>query len=219
MELERRERARVSAPVKPFMDLDVGEFDIRGAALSAVFVFVALLVALLAAVALRYSFTRDYWNFLSGGFALLVALLACWLAYGVGALTWGRWCDHRERLRAWHEAGLNSYVNSRGVIEAEEITEYSFSADNPLHVLWVALDVQRRVDSGEDTPYSARALRGPMFFAGRRVGELSKQQAERMSARLAALSLIEGRREGYAGRWRASGADMVVDVVRERWRA
>ena len=219
MSIERREQARVSAPVKPFMDLESGEFDIKQAALSAAFALVALLVALLGAVGLKLSFTADYWNFLSGGFSLVVSLLALWLTYGVLRLTWVRWHDHHERLVRWNDAGLENYVNSRGLQVVEEITEYSFTADNPLHVLWCALEVQRRIEGGEETPYSGYKLRGPMFWGGVRVGELSKPAAERMSARFAELGLSYGRREGNAGRWVARDAGEVVAMLRERWRA
>lgn len=218
MELYTRERTRSASPVKPFVDLDVGAVDIKEAALSFAFVVGMLLAAAAGAFILKLSFTREHWNFLSGAFGLLVALVAIYLGYAVLTLTLERWRAHQARIAAWDEAALAGYVGLGGGSYTDEVTEYSFSADNPLHVAWCAIEVMRRIRAGDDTPWAIRRLRGPLFLGARRVGELSKTEAERMGARFAELGFIEGRCEGYAGRWCVETAERVFDVVADaRW--
>lgn len=218
MDIYTRERTRSAAPVKPFVDLDVGAIDIKDAALAFAFAFGMLVVAVCGTLVLKYSFTREYWNFISGAFGLVVALVSIYMGASVVRLTLVRWQAHQERLARWDTAALESYVNLGGGVYTDEMTEYSFSADNPLHVAWCAIEVMRRRRAGDDTPWSTRNLRGPMFLGARRVGELSKTEAERMGARFASLGFIEGRCEGSAGRWRVETAERVFDVVAgARW--
>lgn len=218
MEMYTRERSRQAAPVAPFVDLDVGAVDIKDAALSFAFAFGMLVVAALGALILKYSYTEAYWNHLSAAFGLCVSLVAVYMGWTVLSLTLARWQAHQERLAAWDAAALAGYSALGGSTYTDEVTEYSFSADNPLHVAWCALDVMRRVRAGDELPWATRRLRGPLFLGSRRVGELSKTEAERMAQRFAALGFIQGRQEGYAGRWCVESADVVFDAVAgARW--
>lgn len=210
MELQRREQVRVSKPLAPPIDLDAGAIDLRQAVLAVLFGLGLLVVALGGALVVSLSARGSDWSWLGIIAGALVSLVGVGLGGTVFRVLLLQWHDHRARVVAWNTAALGSYIEQRGAVIAEEITEYSFTVSNPLHVMVIALEVHRRVVAGEEFAHATRSLRGPVFMGGVRVGELSKTRAEEMAQRLAALGLIVGRCEGYAGRWSPVSYDDVI---------
>jgi hypothetical protein len=214
MSMRHTESTLITRPVAPPVDLDAGRLDIVRAAAAAGFVLACLLIAAGAA-----------WGFLAAqdarsglGQALAGAVVVVCLLFGlvVAWLSVSEWTQQQQRIAEWHAAALVAYQEA-GAETVQQISEWELTTANPAHVLIVALDIQRRIEAGSDTPHSVRALRGPLMLSGSRAGELSKSGAELMRQRLAALGLIEGSREGYAGHWVPRDYNDVVELVLGRW--
>jgi len=200
------------------MSLEHGALDVTTALRVGSFVLLCIVVAIAGAALLGWALADREVRGLALAAGVMVAGVALLVGGTVLGLAVRSWLAHQERLELWNDAALANYELLAGAVEVEEYTEYSFVATNPLHVSWLALEVQRRVDAGDETPYSVRALRGPIIVAGRRVGELSKAQAEAVSRAFGLLGLVVGRTEGYAGRWVPQCSDEALAMVAERWR-
>lgn len=208
-----REFTQIKRPIAPPMDLDGGRFNALQAALAGGFVLAALLLASFGGWILVKS-----WGFATLGVAIGLVLFVVGMAFGLAVLwiSLGEWTDHRRRVADWHEAALVAYQEN-GAETVEHVSEWSFSADNPAHVLIAALTVARRVTEGADSPWSVRGLQGPVFMGARRVGSISKLQAEQLGRRFELLGLVEGRSERVAGSWPALAADQIVKLVWDNW--
>lgn len=218
MELVSKTGTRTRAPAAPHMSLEHGALDVVTALRVGAFALLCIIVAVAGAAVVGWSLAdRD-----ARGLALVAGALVSLVALLVGGTVLGlavrAWLAHQARLELWNDAALANYELLSGAVEVEEYTEYSFIAANPLHVAWLAYQVHQRVAVDGGTPYSSRELRGPIIVAGRRVGELSKVQAEAVSRMFAQLGLVEGRVEGYAGRWVPQSTDEALQLVIARWR-
>lgn len=215
--LERKGSGAVR-PVPLPMDLDAGALNIKQAVIVLCFVGMCMVVVALGlGLAVLVVWRGGYWLVL-GLLGLLVAFVALAMAGVVFWLAVRAWYDHRERLIEWHNTAVDGYVNSgdRGIVA--EPNDWSFSAESPVHMVWLAVQLHEQVVGGAETPYSVRNLVGLHLWRGRRVGELTKSEAERVGRKLAALDLIEGRMEGYAGRWVPRSAGEAAERVLKGWR-
>ena len=208
-----REYTQIKRPIAPPMDLDSGRFNVAQAALAGGFVLSALLLASFGGWIVLRS-----WGFTTLGVAIGLVLAVVGTAFGLVVLvvSLGEWTDHRRRVADWHEAALVAYQEN-GAETVEHVSEWDFTADNPAHVLVAALSVSRRVVEGADAPWSTRNLQGPVFIASRRVGSISKLQAEQLGREFARLGLLEGRSERVAGSWAALLPDDIVRLVWDNW--
>jgi hypothetical protein len=212
MSMNYRDRTTITRPVAPPIDLNYGVLDMRHAALAGGFVIASLLVDA-CGVWMMWLAGAGVWRMLGA------AMIFVGLAFGASvlAVSIGAWLDHRRRIQEWHEIALITYSESTGAELIEHVSEWAFTVENPAHVLVCALWVHQRIMDGESIPYSTRALRGPIFLAGRRVGDLSKGGAELMGRRFASLGLIAGRGETQAGEWIPTSADDVMRIVLRHW--
>jgi hypothetical protein len=208
-----REYTQIKRPVTPPMDLDSGRFNVLQAALSGGFVLAALVLASFGGWIVVKS-----WGFATLGVAIGLVLFLVGSAFGLVVLyvSLGEWTDHRRRVADWHYAALTAYEEN-GAETVEHVSEWDFTADNPAHVLIAALTVAQRVQEGADSPWSNRNLQGPVFMGSRRVGSISKLQAEELGRRFVRLGLVEGRGERIAGSWLATSPDRIVQLVRDGW--
>lgn len=208
-----REYTQIKRPVTPPMDLDGGRFNVLQAALAGGFVLGALLLASFGGWIVLRS-----WGFATLGVAIGLVLFLVGAAFGLVVLfvSLGEWTDHRRRVADWHNAALVAYQEN-GAETVEHVSEWDFSADNPAHVLIAALTVARRLTEGADSPWSNRNLQGPVFMGARRVGSISKLQAEELGRRFERLGLVEGRGERMAGSWSATSPDRIVKLVWDNW--
>lgn len=195
-------------PAAPPIDLNAGRLDIARAALAGGFVVLALFVALAGVwvVSVAESTLLQIFGAALAGVALLFGGIVIWVSVH-------EWTDHRTRVQDWHNVSIEAYERLQGAETVQHVSEWELSPDNPAHVLLAALLVHMRVQAGEMTPYSVRQLHGPYFLANKRVGNLSKLSAERMSARLAQLGLVDGRSPGLAGAWIPESADDILRIV------
>ncbi len=209
-----REYTQIKRPIAPPMDLDGGRFNALQAALAGGFVLAALLLASFGGWIVLKS-----WAVANLGVAIGLVLFIVGSAFGVSVLwiSLGEWADHRRRVADWHYASLVAYQEN-GAETVEHVSEWAFSADNPAHVLIAALTVVRRLSEGADMPWSVRSLQGPVFIGSRRVGSLSKLQAENMGQKFVRLGLVEGRGERVAGSWSSSSPEQIVKLVWDNWR-
>jgi hypothetical protein len=199
-------------PIAPPMDLNAGRLDVTRAALAGAFVLVALLVALLGLWIVGRSV-----GLLGLGLGLGLVVLGLGLGLVVLVVSIREWIDHRARVEAWHALALESYRKNQMSETIEHVTEWTLTIENPAHVLLAALTVHLRQRQGNELAHSTRQLAGPIFLAGRRVGDLSKMQAESMSRQFARLGLIEGRSERIAGEWVPQSADEIITLVTRNW--
>ena len=208
-----REYTQVKRPVAPPMDLDSGRFNVAQAALAGGFVLSALLLASFGGWIVLRS-----WGFATLGVAIGLVLAVVGTAFGLVVLvvSLGEWTDHRRRVADWHAVALVAYQEN-GAELVEHVSEWDFSADNPAHVLVAALSVSRRVVEGAENPWSNRNLQGPVFISSRRVGSISKLQAEELGRKFERLGLVEGRSERAAGSWQALLPDDIVKLVWDNW--
>jgi len=206
------ELTQTKRPIAPPIDLDAGRLDVIRAALAGGFIIGALLVALLG----LWIFGRSE-SLLGQLFGLALALVGLALGTIVLVVSVREWVDHRARVADWHDLALESYREIQMAETVEHITEWTLTIENPAHVLLAALWVHLRARSGSELPHSTRQLYGPIFLAGRRVGELSKMNAENMSKQFARLGLVEGRSERYAGVWIPESADEIIELVTRNW--
>jgi hypothetical protein len=212
MSMNYRDRTTITRPAAPPIDLNDGRLDMRLAAMAGVFV--------LASIAVDACGMWVIW--IASGVTIRLfgaAILVVGIAFGASVLSLsiGEWLDHRRRIQDWHDLALATWAAGAGAESIEQVSEWSFTVENPAHVLVCALWVHQRIMDGESIPYSTRALRGPIFLAGRRVGDLSKGGAELMGRRFAALGLISGRGETQAGEWIPGTADDVMRIVLRHW--
>jgi hypothetical protein len=208
-----REYTQVKRPIAPPMDLDSGRFNVAQAALAGGFVLSALLLASFGGWIVLRS-----WGFATLGVAIGLVLAVVGTAFGLVVLvvSLGEWTDHRRRVADWHEAALVAYQEN-GAELVEHVSEWDFSAHNPAHVLVAALTVARRLTEGADSPWSVRQLQGPVFISSRRVGSISKLQAEELGRKFERLGLVAGRSERAAGSWQALLPDDIVKLVWDNW--
>jgi hypothetical protein len=208
-----REYTQIKRPVTPPMDLDGGRFNVLQAALAGGLVLGALLLASFGGWILVRS-----WGFATLGVGIGLVLFVVGAAFGTVVLcvSLGEWTDHRRRVADWHYAALTAYEEN-GAETVEHVSEWDFSADNPAHVLIAALTVAHRLSEGAESPWSNRNLQGPVFMGARRVGSISKLQAEQLGRRFERLGLVEGRGERTAGSWSASSPDRIVQLVWDGW--
>lgn len=209
-----REYTQIKRPIAPPMDLDGGRFNALQAALAGGFVLASLLLASFGGWIVLKS-----WSVANLGVAIGLVLFVVGAAFGVSVLwiSLGEWADHRRRVADWHYASLVAYQEN-GAETVEHVSEWAFSADNPAHVLIAALTVARRLSEGADAPWSVRSLQGPVFIGSRRVGSLSKLQAENMGQKFVRLGLVEGRSERMAGSWSSSSPEHIIKLVWDNWR-
>jgi hypothetical protein len=196
------------------MDLDGGRFNALQAALAGVFVLASLLLASFGGWILVKS-----WGSANLGVAIGLVLSLVGSAFGLVVLriSLGEWADHRRRVADWHNAALVAYQEN-GAETVEHVSEWAFSSDNPAHVLIAALTVARRLSEGADTPWSVRNLMGPVFIGSRRVGSVSKMQAEQLGQKFDRLGLVDGRSERVAGSWSTTSPEQIIKLVWDNWR-
>jgi hypothetical protein len=209
-------------PVRSQMDLDVGRLNPREAvqlvALTVGSLFVATLAALLVWLVWPKGF--EAWGpvrLVFAFFGLALGLLSVGFGVVVARLTLDDWLEYRGRLNEWHAVAIAAYEANQGREVVKQLTVWDLSPAMPLHVLGVALTCHRMVSQGSDTPWSVRALEGPVLLGGRRLGEISKSSAEEFSRDLARLGLVAGRGPGKAGRWVPSSEAEVVELVVKNW--
>jgi hypothetical protein len=210
-------------PVRSQMDLDVGRLNPREAVQLVGLTVGSLFVATLAALLLWLVWPKEFetWSavrFVFAAFALGLGLLAGGFGVVVARLTLDDWTEYRGRLNEWHAVAIAAYEANGGREQVRELTVWDLSPSMPLHVLGVALSAHRRVQQGQDTPWSVRALEGPVMLGGRRLGTVSRSAAEEFSRDLAKLGLVSGRAPGRAGTWAASSEAQVVELVVNNWR-
>jgi hypothetical protein len=195
------------------MAIDEGRLDVRRAALAGGFVLGSLVCAALGAWLVTLAQTVLIVAWLGAG------IVVCALAFGgtVGYIAVVEVLDHRERVRAWHTAALLAYEEQNGVELEQTLTEWELSAWHPMHVLLVALSVQRRYEQSGGTPWSVRGLEGPVFIGGVRFGEVPASQARLLGQQFAEMGLIEGRAAKSAGQWAARDAGDVIELVARNW--
>lgn len=215
MELHHNERTQMRRPVDPPVSLDDGRIDVGRAAMAGGFVLASLAVASLGLWLVSVGSSTG--ASLVGFFGLGVSGVSLTIGGCVFYVSITEWLDRRRRVEDWHIATLEAWREQGGAETVEQVSEWSLSTENPGHVLLAALYVHMRRSAGEELPYSARALRGPLLIAGRRAGELSKLGAEQMGRRFAELGLVAGRTEGRAGEWVPETADQVIELVTDRW--
>jgi hypothetical protein len=209
-----REYTQIKRPIAPPLDLNAGQFNALQAAAAGGFVLAALLLASFGGWIVVKS-----WGYVALGVVVGLVLVIVGSAFGL-VVMWislGEWADHRRRVADWHNAALLAYEEN-GAETVEHVSEWDFSADNPAHVLIAALTVARRVQEGADCPWSVRNLQGPVFIGSRRVGSVSKLQAENISRQLARLGLVSGRAERSAGVWSSRSPGEIVKLVWDNWR-
>ena len=210
-------------PVRSQMDLDVGRLNPREAVQLVSLTVGALFVATLAALLTWVAWPKEFesWGmvrlvFVVFGFAL--AGLAVGFGVMVARLTLDDWLEYRQRLNEWHDVAIAAYQANQGREVVKQLTVWDMSPAMPLHVLGVALSRHRLVQQGADTPWSVRALEGPVMLSGRRLGSVSKSSAEEFSRDMAKLGLVAGRGPGRAGEWVPRSESEVVELVVSNWR-
>ena len=206
------ELTQTKRPIAPPIDLNAGRLDVARAALAGAFVLVALVVVLLG----LWIFGRSE-SLLWRSFGGALALVGLSLGGIVLVVSVQEWTDHRARIADWHALAIDSYRDSQMSETIEQVTEWTLGVDNPAHVLMAALTVHLRQQEGNQMAHSTRQLYGPVFLAGRRVGDLSKLSAEGMGKQFARLGLVEGRSERNAGEWMPESADEIMALVIRNW--
>jgi hypothetical protein len=206
------ELTQTKRPVAPPIDLNAGRLDMTRAALAGAFVVGALVVVLIG----LWIFGRSE-SLLWRSFGLALAGIGLLLGGIVLMVSVREWTDHRARVADWHDLALESYREIQMAETIEHVTEWTLTIDNPAHVLLAALAIHLRQQEGNQLAHSTRQLYGPIFLAGRRVGDLSKLNAENMGKQFARLGLIEGRSERNAGDWVPESADEIIQLVIRNW--
>lgn len=208
-------------PAKVPMSLDVGRltprdgFQLLGLAVGAL--AVASLGSLLAWAAFPlYPSDLSIIRLVFVVFGASVAFLGAALAWLTAWFCWRDWTFYQQRLADYHTLVLASHEQAGGVEIERSVTGWELTATNPVHVLAVALAAHRRAQAGE-LAHSVRALEGPVWLGGVRLGDVSGSEAEAISRKLAALGLVEGRAARSAGRWLPDSADEIIQRVADRW--
>lgn len=206
------ELTQTKRPIAPPIDLNAGRLDVTRAALAGAFVLGALVVVLLG----LWIFGRSE-SLLWRSFGGALALVGLSLGGIVLLVSVQEWTDHRARIADWHALSIESYREIQMAETIEHITEWTLTIDNPAHVLLAALAIHLRQQEGNQLAHSTRQLYGPVFLAGRRIGDISKLNAENMGKQLARLGLIDGRSERNAGEWVPESADEIIQLVTRNW--
>lgn len=208
-------------PAKMPISLDVGRLTARDG-----FQFFALASGALAAgslgallVWIAYpSFSSDW-----SGFRLIIVTFGASIALlglGLALLTvWfgaTDWIAYKYWLADCRELYLTSHDQSGGVEIERTFAGWELTSTHPAHVLAVALAVHQRSLTGE-LAHSVRALEGPVWLGGVRLGDVTSTEAEALSRKLAALGLIEGRASRSAGKWVPQTPDDIVKRLTDRW--
>lgn len=218
MEMRHTERTHIRRPIEPPIDLDTGRLDIARAALAGAFVLGSLVVILLGAWIVAGATSGYQVNIIGVVFGGGVVAIALTFGGVVLYVSVYEWLDHRQRVQDWHAVSLNAYEELGAVETVEQVNEWSFTVDNPAHVLLAALWTHQRLQEGIETPHSVRALYGPVFLAGRRVGEVGKLTAEQMGRKFEDLGLVVGRGERRAGSWVPEDLNEVWSTVLKNWK-
>lgn len=207
------------------MNLDVGRLTMREAAglggLAVAALAVATVGGLIAWAAGPHAYEAidrlSGWRFLLWLFGVAVGVLGWSFSVVVCYLTLQDWTQYRQRLNDWHYAALESFDRSGGVQIEQTLTQWELGAQQPLHVLAVALAVHAKVAAGEAGAYSVRQLAGPTTLGHVRLGDVPQAQTEAMGKTFEQLKLITGRAPRKAGEWAPKSADDVVRLVAENW--
>ena len=223
--------SEVSRPVRSPMDLDVGRINPREALGIALLTISSLFVATLGGIlawavipsgALGTSLVdMSSWSGWRVAFFLFgtgVAVIGGGLAVTLLQLTYQDWTEYRERLNAWHSVAIKAYIAQDGKETERTMTVSDLSPALPLHMLAVALSAHRRVIQGTSGAFSVRALEGPVFLGGVRLGDLSPSAAEQASKNLAALGLIKGRGPRQSGEWVPQSESEIVNLLVDNWK-
>lgn len=218
MDMHQRERTQITRPVAPPVDLDRGRLDLRRAAGAAGFTFGALMVATLGSWLVVGSVTIYGVNWIGVVLGGSIAVIALVFGSVVLYVSITEWTDYRARVRDWHDQALWERQQSGGAETIEHVSEWELTTSNPAHVLLAALCAHMRHEQGESAPWAVRKQIGPVFVAGRRVGDISKGNAELMSQQFARIGLVDGRAPGVAGEWTPRSADEVLHLVVKNWR-
>lgn len=213
MEYKSAERTQQIKPAAPPINLDSGKLDVIQAGMAGGYVLVAMLVVSLGAGMVIYiesTFVRG----LGAGIAIIGIAFGGTVLY-VSLTTW---LDHRRRVEQWHQATIETWIDMSGSERLEYVNEWELSSSNIAHVIVAALWVLDRIREGETNAHTVRKMTGPLFLCGRRIGNLTKDNAAAMGQQFARLGLIQDRREGFSGTWVADTADQVFYTILERWK-
>jgi hypothetical protein len=150
------------------------------------------------------------WLALFGG---LTTVLSYAVALAVAALAARGWWRHQLRVDDWHYAQLDAYVAAGGAESVREVSERTLTVADPAHALLVALAVLQAHREGIATPWSGPKLTGPLWYAGVRLGELAKGDAEQFSRLLGDVGAVTGRRKGFAGTLAATSEGELLALV------
>lgn len=150
-------------------------------------------------------------------FGATVSGLGISLAWIVWRLAVGSWQAYETRLADWHDVAIEAHATAQGLERTRTIRQWELVSDEFPQVLLVALAVQAKVEKGERTPWSVRALEGPAWLGDYRLGDVAAGEAERMRSRLVEVGLIEGAAPRQAGRWAAGSVGECVEMVMRGW--
>ena len=206
------EQSHTVAPAALPVSLEIKQVDARHL-LALVGLALLLLVVAAAGVALVVLFPLAAWA------GLVVVVAAVGLA---GLIVWLVGAEVQARIRyhtliaEWHYAAMERYQSGKADAVQASTTEIELTVENPAHALVLALYLHQRVGLG-GTP-TVRMIEGPVFLAGRRIGDLSRDQAAAVLGRLAQAGLIKGRGPRVSGEWVATSADQIVDtLLAQKW--
>lgn len=217
----REARRTQAAPV----DLEHGRFEPG----QVVQLFVVAVVALAAGsfggvlLSIGTAGAGSSWGWLAGlstwvaVFGALLAALGFALALAITVLAARGWWRHQARVDDWHYAQLDAYEQNGGQEATREVLERTLTTTEPTHALLVALAVLQRHREGVQTPWSSLQLRGPLWYNGVRIGDLSKSEAEQFSRLFAEVGAVQGRRKGHAGQLAAADEGQLLQLVAKNW--
>jgi hypothetical protein len=213
------------APVRPAMNLDTGKLTARDALGIGALALGCLFAGTLGGALAWGAGPGPYGTFAQiGGFRIwlvtfgwAVAALGYGLALVVSWLTWVDWTAYLRRLDDWHQVAIAAVEAADGQEVEQTFTAWELSATVPRDVLLAALAVHHRVQSGDASAHSVRALAGDCWIAGLRLGDVSSSQAAELGRVFAELGLIQGRGKRSAGSWKPDSADEVIQLVESNW--
>lgn len=217
-------------PISGAMNLSDGKPDAKQAFFTAGFTFASLLVMAIGALVALWSIPSGFdarWNvarvigIITGA---SIAIFAFVYAFTMGNITVSLWQGYLKRLDAWHNAELTMYLDQRGSETTHEYSQLELTPEVASHVLITALAIQyqlSRQTKYRHAPWSVRGLEEKLYLAGASnsvlLGELTGTRPELMSARLAQLGLVVGRKEGYAGEWSAQSYEEIFITIAKNW--
>lgn len=205
-------------PIDAPMDFNVGRITPRETLAVAGATVTCLFVSSLGGMLSYWAYSAP--NFFFTLFGTLVALV-CWImAALLVRLSYETWRSYQYRLDTAFDVYLDAIEKTGGEVVERRLEVSSLLADEPLHVLGVALAVHHRLQNAdnEKIPYSVRELQGPIILNGRMLGRISTvKSAQEIGAKMAELGLITGRSEKSAGKWSASSTDDVIKAL-TKWK-